>query len=350
MKKILNDLKSLGVYFNPKIERKKVGGIYGMYAKEDIFEKELLVYLPSTHRLSILDIKYPDNFTWIDKYCYSFYKEFQKSFDSKYSYAFQYFEDHKKLSCSFYTEEELKILKNLSPNLYNRILLEKQSYLKKINIFKDFDSTIEEKNLQHIILNYKSRGYQNGFLPIIDLFNHSSTKGSEHVLNNTSDSIYTPVKVKKGDQVYISYGPMDLYEHGYLYNYFDSNDLHLLILGFRIKYLELSTLYKPNFLKLAEKYNIEYYEKDNTIFYNIVDRRIFITEIGFSKILLNFIQDYNSLIGKNKGIQLLEDIINNISQSLNAELKVLSPKLLRYFSIIKKEKEILEKCKKLIID
>ena len=142
---------------------------------------------------------------------------------------------------------------------------------------------------------------------------------------------------------------MDLYEHDIKFNYYDPEDLHLIVPGYRISNLELSTMYEPNFLKLVDKYNIKYYKEDQNIKFNIHDKHMFFTINGFSTKLIEFIKDYNSLIGENKGTELILSVIHSILHSINPTLEPPSPKLQRHLNVVKKEKEILENCKKLLI-
>jgi hypothetical protein len=143
--------------------------------------------------------------------------------------GFELLEDMRGYSSYFCSNEELAILQKMNPLLLRWVLDAKRKADETTKKIQSHDPSLDSELLLTIYLNYRSRAFHpQGIVPVLDQFNHSDQFGQPNVLENGKLAIYVKKDCNVGEQVFISYGPKDLYSHAIHYNYYDPMGLHLV--------------------------------------------------------------------------------------------------------------------------
>lgn len=226
-----------GLEISPKLERRQVSGVWGMYAKDEIAQGELLARIPKSALLQPDARAYGPQVSPSVRMIHTAAKEQQKGSASPFAYLFDMHEtlaQMKGYSTFFYGEAEIAQLRKLSPHLADVISHENMRWQSVVKALLEFDKTLDKDCVIATLLNFSSRGMGNsGFVPVLDCFNHSSERGS--FINGAGDEVKYVARVpyKPDEQVYAFYGWLDLYDHAIYYNYYDPTDEHYLRFGCR---------------------------------------------------------------------------------------------------------------------
>jgi len=167
---------------------------------------------------------------------------------------------------------------------------------------------------------------------------------------------------KKGDEIYLSYGRKDMYFHAIYYNYFDPNGVHYLQYGPRFVQVAASPIEKEIAKYTASKFELDIRQQGDKILYSCLDMDVCFLENAPSLRLIEYIQsNYFSSMQEWKArqcsalslAQRLLDILN-IMISANRidefELSKIPEHLSRFYPLLLKEKQMLQRNKEWVID
>jgi hypothetical protein len=253
---VLAQAKENGLVMHPSISRKCINGVHGMYASGDISANELLVSYPVKQLIHVdPSVQYPKEFIDQWKYIHAAAKSLTEKEDNWFYFDALYDIDFfKGFHAYFCEQEELDVLKTASPLLYQHAMFKKTELAYISNLILGFDDSISPDALLLMILNHQCRAWGDvGFVPVLDLFNHSDDLGSPRNKDETSVVLHTKKSYKAGDQIWISYGKKDIHYHALNFGYFDPNDKHVLDLGYRAAAVA-STSQQKLALKSIEKH------------------------------------------------------------------------------------------------
>ena len=352
--------KNKGLFLNEKIERKKVNGVYGMFATGNIAKDEILVSYPVQSRTpQFSDVSYPVDTANDVKNMHRAAVEYQKGKLSDYHGHFIQFEsldDFKSSSVYFLTEDELALIQSMNRLLYKSVTKFNSAVKKHIDTLLHIDPAINTDVATLIVLNYCSRAWGDvGFLPVIDLFNHSEKLGNTKEVIDQKDILLAKVDYQAGDQIWISYSVKDIYHHCIIFNYFDPNDTHYIHFGDRFTQTATSNFERQIAHHCLTKYNIASSESDGALHYQITDVDALFLEHAPSVKLVEYIKDNcfrfeEEFSAKNCSFQSfiirMNEVLNILIGFNNVDkinLAELPDKLHRFFYMLQKEKQMLLK-------
>lgn len=340
----LNFAKQKGLTFDDRLERKCINGVWGIYAREDISSKVILASFP-VENLILPNSNFPANSSVSAKQIYSAAKEYCEKESIVYSYFFNFFDSVeylKKNSTFFITEKELEIVSEVSPILLREIKY--QNYLNNslINALYEYDSTIPKDVYTFITLNYNSRAIgKDGFVPIIECFNHSNEKGEFISTENNKVVLKTKIDYKKGDEVFISYGALDLYTHAINYNYYAPGIDHYMQFHKRFLFPMLTMNDQKIAKELSQSYKVSINNINGLKAFTVEDKDAYLTENMPSSNLIEIV----SKLSKNKNTT--EYLIGYLQQALSQNKvsgfseKYFPARLKRFYWVLLKEQEML---------
>ena len=357
----LSRSNTLGLTLNSHIVRKEVKGVYGMYATQALSKGTNVVSLPLDSLLPSEDDKlYPDNST---KWAHLAAQQLSLGDKAPYKshvMMFESLEDYQNHSAYFFSSEEAELLRQMNPFLFQAFMDYRHLIDKTIHTIQELDPELSRDHILQASLNTASRCWNDfGFLPIIDLFNHSDTLGVTLTKQEEDGriSFILPRDYAEGEQIWVSYGRSDLYSHLLNFNYFDPASEHFIDYATRA----IQVIDSPVKLQLAE-YIAQHFAAKVIEHKGI--KRLFILEPGLfflekspSKKLLDFFsktgfttsQEFASKQCSPYSACLsigatLESFIsaNKVDQ---VKLTSLPAKVHRFHKALKKEKKILEQNK-----
>mgnify|MGYP000149596243 CR=1 FL=1 len=347
---------SNGLILNNNVERKCVDGIWGMYASKNLDKDELLGSFPTTNLINPNQLDYPKEASNSARQIHTSATEYAAP-SSHYSPLFLCHDDTETLklfSTYFSNEKELNALKEISTGLFNEII--KQNHLNKtlINALYRFDSSIDIDTYTAVTLNYNSRAMgSQGFVPILDCFNHSDEKGMSIDSGGDTVILKTKVSYKKGEQVFVSYGTLDIYSHAINYNYFDPNNQHFIQFGKRFNFPVLGKADLDFANQLKKSHNVNLHKYNGMVTYSIDDRAAFLSEQGPSKRLIGIVktlcakENNKSHINESDNQQVKQKLLNLLSQLDNQNNvdkfgSKYMPRRIRYlYHMLQKEKQMI---------
>lgn len=353
--------KSKGLFLDSRIERKSVNGLYGMYATSKIPEGTVIASFPVA---SILPFR--SEFVYSDhekvkttKWVHAAAIELRNGRESEHYgmvSLFEPLEAFKESSSYYFSNEDLEIIKEMNPLCYNHIIDMKNLDNFHLNKIKKLDPDLSEDLIIQAILNSDSRIFGNfGFLPIIDLFNHSDKKGSPltNFVDTESVGYKTICNYEAGEQVWASYGAKDLFINAVNFNYFDPDGEHFISYGLRA----VQTISSAGSLAVAEyvatQFKSNFFEQDGQKKFEILALGLYFTKNRPTDELLNFFtktsfsnqQEYNEKKCSKRSIATrmtyIIDSFLNINKVDDFNLKDLPKKLHRFYHLSKMEKEML---------
>jgi len=284
-----------GLMLHASIERLCVDGVYGMYAASDIPKNTVLSHYPKENLLPLLeDVKYPENTPFRSKYIHAAAKELSKG-ESSWGFMKGLYSDDfiKNTNVYYFSEDDFKFLEKISATLYNFIRMYRARNESFINAMCDFDKDLDRASLEKIIFNVNYRSWGNvGFVPIFDMFNHSDLYGLQ--LHENKDKVFlaSTVDYKNGDQIWISYGQKDIYNHAINYGYFDSDGKHFIDFGLRVSQSAENEFQKKIFGYVKNKYQVSAYNSnDGSIHYQLLQGSAFLMDYAPNCNLIDFIRD-----------------------------------------------------------
>jgi len=347
-----------GLKLDSRIERKKINGVYGMYATEDIPGDTVIASYP-VEQLMFQKEKRPENVSDDVSAVYLASIELSKGQKSQYFYLLEMFEsleELKEYSFYYFTEAECLWIQKLNPILL-RLVIERRYYIDELKEkIKKIDSTLSDDYVVQAALNYCSRSWGGGvaFVPVLDLFNHSYRKGGNisRIDNDSRVAHKTNVAFSKGEQIFISYSCADLASYAINYNYYDSEDFHFIDLAYRSLYLVKTELKKKVFEFVEKNYGGFFSNTNIGLHFRITTQKLFLFENAPSLKVIRYFEHITLLESKLKqeknsdeaslsAILLVIDsflMANNVDQ---IDLKDVPNKLQRFYFLAKKEREML---------
>jgi hypothetical protein len=347
-----------GLELHPILTRKKVNGVFGMYTDKHIKKGSILASFPKKKVLKPSGkFKYPQDMAKDIRYAHTAIHELLKGKESKYCHfmaGLETKEDLKLYSVFYYNEGTLNFAEKLSPLLKARISQFNDFIETSANQICNFDSEIDQTDAVLILLNMQSRTWLNsGFLPIMDLFNHSDQKGLDRQEDKKSFYFKAKIDYKPNDQVFIRYSTKDLYQHAISYNYFDQADRHYINFGYRF-IQSANTPFEVSVAKhTASKHPVKALNNTNPLRYQLINAEANFTEDGPSKQLIQYMQDncfqtmeeLSSGQCTNESFKFrMKSAIDSLIEMNNVESfsrKECPENFLRFYDLLKKENEIL---------
>tara|TARA_R110002049_G_scaffold82438_2_gene209790 strand:+ start:289 stop:1458 length:1170 start_codon:yes stop_codon:yes gene_type:complete len=346
-----------GLTLHPNMEHKCINGIYGVYATADIPQYSLLVSYPIKGTVPLLkNFSYPPNCPELLKRLHVATQEYSKGEQSEWQGLMHSVENLKALketSAYFLSKDELSIIQQMNP-LLHRIIEEKNSIIdRQVDNLCKIDPTLDNTSAKIVALNFKTRAWQEGFLPIFDQFNTSEAHGAKVCKNENSIYFISMRPYKAGEEIWISYGTRDIYDYAIDYDFFDSNAVHSICFAARGSQFANSQL-EVNIIKYAaSKHKMDISQTPQGLHYQLMEDDARFLEHAPSAKLINYIQHtaFRSAQELQQGIcspqsfdirlnQILDALIsmNNVDQFKEQQM---TPKLLRFYHLLKKEKQIL---------
>ena len=328
--KCLNWAEGNGLDMDSRIERKQVNGVYGMYAKAAIPKGSVLTSIPQDRLIPIReDINYPEHLPDALKRLHSSAIEIEKGAESDYEGCVSALEDYDALqahSFYFFSEEELRFIEALNPVLFQLVMQAKFAAKGLKQQIRSIDPSLSEEVLTQVALNSFSRSWGNsGFIPVLDLFNHSDKKGlTLKMLVNNKIGHVSGVDYQAGEQIFVSYSRKDMINQTILFNYFDPNDIHFIDYSARAVQVASTPFQRKLFNLVASQYRMQQQEGNGVRHYRLLPQNLFFTDEGSSLKLLEYFQ--LSSIQTEQELQMRRatkaSILNNILSSIDALLHV----------------------------
>jgi hypothetical protein len=367
MEELLEWGKQQSIELNKKLEYKIVNNIGGIYTTEPIEKGEVLASCPLSFPVWTAEFNDPvkqDLFNSMNnemKQIYFYSKEYHLGEKSRYWPVFKSFatlENLSKYGTYFLTDDDLDFISKMNSNLY--LTIKKHNFA--INYYLDellkLEETFDRNALLMVILNVNSRGWCDGVYPILDLFNHSNKRGNLSVSNTTHKMLISNDKYESGEQVYISYGVNDMSWFSTVYNFYDMNDYHFIVLTNRLNFplnTELYQLIYNNVKQIYKTTELELEINNGKISaYKVDNNSLLLTEYGPNYQLIEFLKNYaysnSEEILNNKFnsksfftvLSQLLDIIDGYNTVDNITFKQVPDKLMRFYHLSHKEKEIIK--------
>lgn len=356
--KLLSWASERGYKLHKDIEYKIKNGIGGMYAKSDIKAFTPIYSGPS----SVLDawVNTPTNL----EYTNDILVEYLKGDDSDIKemfLAFESLDSFKESSIYFATESELQLLSKISSPVYSIIRQWKYKIETHLAWFKERHPNVSDDDILFIILNSESRAWGiGGFNPILDLFNHSNEFGMTRTTMDGSSEYFLGCRydIKKGSQIYDSYGINDIFHYLKAYSFFDEKDYHYSNIVARLDFPLTTEIHKLQYEEVKKHFNTETMEVNGQAKFKVLDNDLFLTEFGPShkmvmlvdilsrntKELLESTKDMPSINYLNIYLEWFNILLNNtfITEENEAQL---TDRLKPWYAGIKRDFEIIKKSK-----
>jgi len=358
-----------GLELDARIERKKVNGLYGMYATEDIPKDTILVSFPIDQSIPRgSDSDYPEEISEDLKIMYTAAIELSKGEDSEHFGCIAMFETLEELqthSIYFFNDAELQWIQKLNPIVFRMALEQRQRVDRMKESLKELAPQLEEDIILQAILNFFSRvwGGNLGFLPVLDLFNHSDRKGNILIKldHDTKSGHKARVAYAKGEQIYVSYSRKDMAFFALNYDYFDSEGPHFIDYAKRVIQTVRSEL-KLNTLKvIAQEYGGQFFQVNGVPHFKLGAKNLFLLENAPSYNLLDYFRKIviiEATLTKQEIVEqtIYERFLSVIDPFIMAiqvekfDIKDIPEKVHRFYYMSKKEREMLLSSRSWVFD
>jgi hypothetical protein len=341
---------------NDKTEYRIVNGIGGMYAIKPIEQGDIICY-GETDRLKILNYEYPINVSNSVKYIHSYL--YNKSKIPSFFNRFEQLEKMRNYQLYFCNQEELEFIKNINIIVYENLL----ELIKTTNTIVDYlhnlDPRFTKDEILEMTLNYNCRSWNEGTVPVLELYNHSAKLGlscrNEMLNNKNIKKLIAKVKYNIGDQVFISYGIKDAIQLAVTYNFYDINDYHTISINNRVQFNMNTDDGKIAYLKLKDNslYNIKLLENNDKKLFKVNGGNLNITELGPTYELLKFCENFaynnndDAISGKIDPIKKYKILqswllaLNNINNIDKYSIEEFPTRLRFLYPLLQREKDII---------
>ena len=326
---LIDWFKSNGGHLHKSLYLKEVDGLRGFYTSEKIKKDTILATCPE--KLSFGE-KDDDYTTILHKLIIEKHKN-EKSFHFNYINILPTLDDFKKSHSFFFNPEELKIIKTLSPSVFN---IANTSITTRENVQKKIiekDSTITSEDIIWAYLIVSTRAWSPfTLLPLVDLFNHNTKRGNAKAYDAELNRhiLSSKVDYEAGDQIFISYGLQDCVNLALNYGFFNKDDDNNLVIKdllykgttpLRYAVGNLLQDYHFNTSIINNTINCQMTTKSGSFYFNKKD----ITSQNTLKILKTLaIKDYSELQKKEGNLLntyiIISDILNASVSKINLDL------------------------------
>jgi len=358
--------KERGLKLHSCVSRLCVDGVYGMYATKDIPKFTVIAQYPKKSLLPTLDnVKYPENTPFFLKYAHAAAKEFSNP-DSSWAcfreglYSDTFFKD---TNVYYFTEDEVNFLGKINRTLSDYIHTYRRRIETQINSLCSFDKDLDKDLVEKILFNVLYRSWDEfGFIPILDMFNHSDLNGIQ--MHNDKDRVYlvATVDYKEGDQIWNNYGKKDLYMHAIDYGYFDPTGNHFIDLGLRVSQVANSDFQKKLFEYLTTKYPILHdTSNDGLIRYKLSGGVAYLLDQAPNTRAIDFVRDISYGTEqelsyrqcplprfKNRMLQYI-NVLSEANNIDNISIEKFPEKLKYFYHMLEKEKTMLNNNKEWVL-
>ncbi len=348
-----------GLQLHPALQRRQVDGVFGMYAHAPIAQGAVLARFPKQRVLPVSTAyAYPPEMADDVRYAHTVIHALREGEASPFWHFFSGLEtltDMQSYSVYFYDEQTLEFTGKASPLLRARIEQFNQFISDAAAALARFDSEIGHDEAVFVLLNMQSRTWgKGGFLPIMDLFNHSDQLGLDRLEDNSSFYFKAKQDYAPGAQVFIRYSIKDMYQHAICYNYFDPSDRHYLNFGSRFVQTARTPFERAVLQHCAAKHPLKVMQDGAVLRYQLINREANFSESGPTEALLAYLRD--------NCLQSLEELLQQrcqdtslygrIGESLRAlaemnrvqalQLEQCPPSFARFFHLLQKERTIID--------
>lgn len=337
-----------GAHLNPKIERKECHGIAGMYTTGQIAEGETLAKIPKSLLVATDELGMPEGTSLTAKQIYASTKQFEHFRDDQSSGVavamLESIEANKAVSTYFSNDKELKILNELSPTLAHEITLQNSETDQLVSALHNYDSSSSAEDYLTVTLNFKSRAIgKNGFVPIAECFNHSCTDG--HYFDSSGEQVQLRAKkaYASGEQVFMSYGELDMFAHAVNYNYFDPSDTHFIGLPKRFEFAISDPTQKSMAMRLEKHAPLQIFKKGFITHYRIQDTGALFSETAPNEALLNL--SLAATQNQTEQQHFLKSLLMKLKQdnhSHNYSARYVPSRIKRFYHMLVKEQAMVE--------
>ena len=317
-----------GLQLDERIERKQVNGVYGMYAKQPIPKNTILASFPKKRLIPARQSnRQSPNFPEAVKRLHAAAIEIEKGERSKFYGCVGSLESYEALrshSFYFFTETELQFVQRLNPVLFQLVQQSKFTADSIKQYIKQADASISEEVAVQTALNSFSRSWGNsGFIPVLDLFNHSDKKGRTlKIMSGDRVGHVSAVDYQAGEQVFVSYSRKDLMSQTILFNYFDETDIHFIDYSARAIQFANTELESRRLSLLAQHYPMQEQKHNGVSHYRLLPQELFFMEQAPTLKLVEFFQisSIQSASELQRGRATHESIRSNLLSTLDAFL------------------------------
>jgi len=228
-----------GGYLHESVVRKKVNGIYGMFATKDIPKETLILKIPFHYTLDIktfnnLDMSLmPSELSVKAKFAYILYLEYKKDKSSKFYDWFQCLptQEECKQNPLVLSQKKLDIISKVDKTFSKELKNRKEKLNKCVNKIKKFDKNCDSKIYKYLYIIVMTRTWSSphknyNLRPVLDMFNHSGS--GTYPKTNYDDELYefsVGDDVKEGDQIYIIYASFSTLIIYKLWGFIDNKNL-----------------------------------------------------------------------------------------------------------------------------
>ena len=300
---ILEMGESYNLKLNPKIQRRFVNGMWGMYATDSIKSGEVLI---TSNTPNIVE---SDN---LADYLAKISTEYELGEKSKLYPWFRSIgemDSYKTNSVYYITDDELETIQSFSPIIAHQIKLYNKRMLSNIDVLKETYG-VKESTAELVCLLSEARKWDVGFMPVFDLFNHSFRLGNPmyklnnpelEASNNAQWTFIARIDYKEGDEIFVSYSLKDTLKYAYAFNFYDASDIHMIDITNRLLFKLNDELDSAILESIKNQYSVIQYDEISA--YSINEPHILIDGApSYDLIKLIKAFSYNSI----------EDLNNNI--------------------------------------
>ncbi len=344
-------LEANGLTLHPALERKNVGGVWGMYATAPIACGTVLARCPRSALITLGDTVYPEGTSVSAKNIHRLTRLRQTSAEPLHQCFSQMFEPLEQLrdySTYFCDEAELRALWELSPASADLVGYDQVRKRALVNAIRSFDSELDENLLLETMLNYTSRAVGDvGIVPMLDLFNHSDTHGRMFIIGEDRIEVQAHVDIAAGEQAFISYGRLDVLDHAVSYNYFDPSNESFLRFG-RRETFPLNDVGRQLQNRLSQHYKTKEDDLLKRPLFYFADDRLLLSAKGPTQALMQFFIDFGMRANENRPPQQIMaetmmawlDALSKNNHVGKHKSNPLPKRLERFYAVLQREQEI----------
>lgn len=346
-----------GLKMHPHLEHKAVNGVYGIYATQNIPRFTLLLSYPIAGTLAKNEeFVYPKNTDPLLKRMHAATTEYAKGERSSWKGLFNSLDPESHLRANnafFFDDKDIHQIAAMNPILARVIQERNETTKQKIEQLLALDPSLEREQATTIVLNFKTRSWGFGFLPIFDQFNTSEAMGSRVFSSSTNIYFMTSRDYQAGEQVWISYGNRDIYDYAIDYDFFDPRAVHSISFAKRGSQFATSTFEENVIRQASTKHKILIAKTEQGLNFQLDDDSARFLELGPSSQLIDYVKDiaYRSqkeLKSKRVSMESFSIKMHQIIDGLLAANKVaqvnpasVPEKLKRFYQLLLKERQIL---------
>ncbi len=357
---VLNWALERGAKIHPNIVRQEVDGVWGMFATGPIPRDAVLAMFPKKHGIQVDPAyEYPDRMPQFLKYIHTCTMQIRAGDDTFMGFQNLYpMEELKENRACFFTSEEIEILSQMNVLLGDFARRSRSEVEGVVSAVAQFDPSMDnaqdQDTIRWLYLNSQMRAWDEGFLPVLDMFNHSDKSGCLKTFNADYQILVAGIDYAEGDQIWINYGPKDMYLHALNYGYFDPQGNHFIDIGYRVTQTADNPFQRKLFDYMKGKYPLTArQDAHGHIHYKVQPGKVMLLDNAPTVAAVDFFRDLSYMTQqelkekqfypvrfRDRVLQYLDALlgINHVDEVAFDSL----PKKMRYFHpMLRKEKQML---------